>query len=1397
VGIIPSQGSIAVPLHQSRDGILMIQPVVSDFDYQWCGEISEGISLSQIHDGSVRITQMVDMKFQRLFGASFPGDTTLFSWYACANDVDGVLWQGALYVTDYALCHYSNLIGGEMKMAIELKNIVSMRKVNTALVFPNAIEVKTTAKTFIFRTFHNRADAFRSILKALPNKKVAVRDDDVDDRAKHVFNLPSGDVILVMHPGMLHDGEGLEGVMDAVNGYILLTTHHLLFMTTDFIGKIKMPWAEIENLEKKTSMMVRNNAVLAQSGRKSALLSSSKWNRDKVFDEDMAPLWNAATSSHSGAAADVLKEKLNHFADHGTRCRTMTCNIVRAHATMVQKDPADKNTVYSRQKLRAKDSLTWTVALVDAVTKKVGADRTVGNPCIIQLHAPWVVDNFSSTALEVQFVDQTRSCVVSLEIAGGETEPVLGVDLRREVFLRLRMPMVRNKVAGWSEGFLIHTDSGKNEFEGVLELPDADGHSQPVVVEIARDTVTCGFRVTLYNRYWMLNLTGLPLVLRKAASSSLESTSRILPIGSGIGYDVAAGHDLEMRVKGFQWSAPFSVDRNAGDINTFKLSAMEGQQAETAAVPNQEVSIDVSSSTASAKFDRTIIITFAPEIVMENHFGEPLVIWQRATNATSYERNQRPTLWLEPGQALPFYPEGDRNRCRLSVNLAAEDISGQCAAFAAVSDTEPILLKTSDGRVLVAHTQRLSANTATIVVRFQQVTCTIPHKITNHTGLMLAFKQKDSRKNLLLRVHPYETISMVWPDPLLPKELQIVEIQGHTLPTVESLDLHKRCAVDLDSVQIGATPLFDTYQTMLVKKLMEHHLKDSVTTISSGAPLYVLRLANPQDSRMQGCEASTFVIQLRDFHKFVLGRDPIAEDSDEYCLKLGNDTADTEWHGLISRRHVRLMLKPDGGWLLEDLASTNGVYINEQRLVSSCVLQEDDLIRIGGTNTLTKGTKGDAALDSPLVYVFEKMTTLLERNAGEACVLHANVQLDGGTKVMHLTCDKPKTDMSTAFDGRGSMAVSLKSSGLRFIIEDDDLAKTEEVLFLQLDNVNAMMRSDAQVRQVSLTFLRLQLDNQFDALTPFPVVISIAPKDSAAFKVTVVEKLGQPGVGNYYKHVLLEVGDPYIFAEDRLIAKIAGFLSKFKQQQALRQTQSNRLRSQPSFSYGPNGDSNSSGVNSSGVSTPKSAAYSHCAMPLRSTTQEGVREDLATLVALICNERVSGDVREPGDAGPVSTTTLNSDAYVYIDELKWRAWKVHLTLMLTGDDNKVLRRYCGRVVERMLRKIRLDDVVVSMAAIDKVRQLRTQRATAAWLSKKMMDSAKKSFFSSKFLFKGLDGFKDAFLGKQLDTQMAHNVALVRLRPLEISDEDCAQLRRKPLSSVSFSTYIYIQTSVYL
>ncbi len=54
----------------------------------------------------------------------------------------------------------------------------------------------------------------------------------------------------------------------------------------------------------------------------------------------------------------------------------------------------------------------------------------------------------------------------------------------------------------------------------------------------------------------------------------------------------------------------------------------------------------------------------------------------------------------------------------------------------------------------------------------------------------------------------------------------------------------------------------------------------------------------------------------------------------------------------ISRKHARLMRTP-GGFVLEDLGSTNGTFVNDERLSAPRVLSIGDLIGLGGKVKLT------------------------------------------------------------------------------------------------------------------------------------------------------------------------------------------------------------------------------------------------------------------------------------------------------------------------------------------------------------------------------------------------------------------------------------------------------------
>ena len=54
----------------------------------------------------------------------------------------------------------------------------------------------------------------------------------------------------------------------------------------------------------------------------------------------------------------------------------------------------------------------------------------------------------------------------------------------------------------------------------------------------------------------------------------------------------------------------------------------------------------------------------------------------------------------------------------------------------------------------------------------------------------------------------------------------------------------------------------------------------------------------------------------------------------------------------VSRHHARLVSEPDGNWLLEDLESTNGTFVNEAQVVRKRI-SKSDRIRLGERYTLT------------------------------------------------------------------------------------------------------------------------------------------------------------------------------------------------------------------------------------------------------------------------------------------------------------------------------------------------------------------------------------------------------------------------------------------------------------
>ncbi|CAM9800429.1 unnamed protein product, partial [Hapterophycus canaliculatus] len=80
--------------------------------------------------------------------------------FSCAVE-SRILLHGRMYVTSTFVCFYSNLFGFEK--IIKIPHMRCITKEKTALFIPNAIAIITSKKEYIFRSFWDREDAFKTL----------------------------------------------------------------------------------------------------------------------------------------------------------------------------------------------------------------------------------------------------------------------------------------------------------------------------------------------------------------------------------------------------------------------------------------------------------------------------------------------------------------------------------------------------------------------------------------------------------------------------------------------------------------------------------------------------------------------------------------------------------------------------------------------------------------------------------------------------------------------------------------------------------------------------------------------------------------------------------------------------------------------------------------------------------------------------------------------------------------------------------------------------------------------------------------------------------------------------------------------------------------------------------
>ncbi|KAK7082786.1 Protein Aster-B [Halocaridina rubra] len=104
---------------------------------------------------------------KRLF-KDLPSDERLIVDYSCALQKD-ILVHGRLYVTPNYFSFYSKIFGWETFVSIKCKDIIAMTKEKTALVIPNAIEIKTEGEKHFFTSFASRDKTYLMLFRIWQN----------------------------------------------------------------------------------------------------------------------------------------------------------------------------------------------------------------------------------------------------------------------------------------------------------------------------------------------------------------------------------------------------------------------------------------------------------------------------------------------------------------------------------------------------------------------------------------------------------------------------------------------------------------------------------------------------------------------------------------------------------------------------------------------------------------------------------------------------------------------------------------------------------------------------------------------------------------------------------------------------------------------------------------------------------------------------------------------------------------------------------------------------------------------------------------------------------------------------------------------------------------------------
>jgi len=127
-------------------------------------------------EDAFRKTKEFLMIFNKELGSRTPENERLIGDYSCAYQKEKLFVHGRMYISENYLCFYSTIFG-ETKKVIKLYRIKKLFKRNTAILFPNAIEIWTDKKKYFFASFIFRDQAFTALTEASEKAKAKVPSD--------------------------------------------------------------------------------------------------------------------------------------------------------------------------------------------------------------------------------------------------------------------------------------------------------------------------------------------------------------------------------------------------------------------------------------------------------------------------------------------------------------------------------------------------------------------------------------------------------------------------------------------------------------------------------------------------------------------------------------------------------------------------------------------------------------------------------------------------------------------------------------------------------------------------------------------------------------------------------------------------------------------------------------------------------------------------------------------------------------------------------------------------------------------------------------------------------------------------------------------------------------------